>query len=158
MRLLDGDGIELVKYIQKKYEHIPVAVITAYGNMELAVTALKAGAFDFVSKPVNIQLLKNLVNAAKQQIDIDSPTLAQPQSQLLGNSDAITNIKKLAMKVAKSQAPVMIIGDSETGKELYTNEDALGNVWAVDSISLVDSADEILNKLKDCGTTITLAS
>ncbi|MAZ39299.1 MAG: sigma-54-dependent Fis family transcriptional regulator [Legionellales bacterium] len=116
MRLLDGDGISLVTYIQKHYEHIPVAVITAFGNMELAVNALKAGAFDFVSKPVDIQLLKNLIHAAEKQVST-KPLMAN-QVQLLGDSSAIIQIKSLALKVAKSQAPVMIFGDSGTGKEL----------------------------------------
>lgn len=116
MRMPDGDGIQLVKFIQANFEHIPVAVITAYGNMESAITALKAGAFDFVNKPVNIQILRNLINIAKEQIKPVSDR--QHQIALLGDSEAITQLKKMALKVAKSQAPVMIVGDSGTGKEL----------------------------------------
>ncbi|HED17371.1 MAG TPA: response regulator, partial [Gammaproteobacteria bacterium] len=64
MRLPDGNGIELVEHIQSHYPKLPVAVITAYGSMEAAVQALKAGAFDFVSKPVDLDMLRNLVNSA----------------------------------------------------------------------------------------------
>ena len=64
MRLPDGNGIELVEHIQSHYPTLPVAVITAYGSMEAAVHALKAGAFDFVSKPVDLEMLRNLVNSA----------------------------------------------------------------------------------------------
>ena len=64
MRLPDGDGLELVKKIQISHPELPIAVITAYGNMDLAVTALKSGAFDFVSKPLKLQVLRELVDAA----------------------------------------------------------------------------------------------
>ena len=64
MRLPDGDGLELVKQIQISHPELPIAVITAYGNMDLAVTALKSGAFDFVSKPLKLQVLRELVDAA----------------------------------------------------------------------------------------------
>lgn len=116
MRLPDGDGIEIVEYIQQTQPNLPVAVITAYGNMELAITALKAGAFDFVSKPVNLRMLRNLVNTA---IKLSKPDPARaPKHQLLGQSQALENLRQMIVKVSRSQAPVMITGDSGTGKEL----------------------------------------
>lgn len=85
MRLPDGNGIELVRHMQQYHGSIPVAVITAHGNMELAVEALKAGAFDFVSKPVDLPALRNLVATALRLAD-SRPRAAQ---DLTGASDVI---------------------------------------------------------------------
>ncbi len=119
MRLPDGSGIDLVKQIQRHYPDLPVAVITAHGNMEAAVAALKSGAFDFVSKPVDLAILRNLVTTAlkipatqKQTSDRRSRHL------LLGESEAMRNIRGKITKLARSQAPVYISGESGTGKEL----------------------------------------
>ncbi len=118
MRLPDGDGIELVGYMQKYFPKTPVAVITAFGNMELAITALKAGAFDFVSKPVDLQVLRDLVETAlKLSKPCDIKDDAQ-LPQLLGESVASHDLRKMIEKLARSQAPVLITGDSGTGKEL----------------------------------------
>ncbi len=114
MRLPDGNGIELVEYIQRKAPEMPVAVITAHGNIESAIAALKAGAFDFVSKPVDLHMLRNLVNSA---LKLATPT--QPETQnLLGGSALIQTIRVAIAKLARSQAPVYISGESGTGKEL----------------------------------------
>lgn len=121
MRLPDGSGIELVRHIQQQFPQLPVAVITAYGSMDSAVEALKAGAFDFVSKPVNLQVLRNLVaNSLKLESVASNPTRpAAPGAQLLlGESTAMTQIRALIGKIARSQAPIHISGESGTGKEL----------------------------------------
>ena len=118
MRLPDGNGIELVEHIQKNYPDTPVAVITAHGSMEAAISALKAGAFDFVSKPVDLQILRNLVNAALKLSQAQSKPGRNAALGLLGNSDAIKKIQATITKLARSQAPVYISGESGVGKEL----------------------------------------
>jgi two-component system response regulator PilR (NtrC family) len=121
MRLPDGNGIALVEHISSAYPQLPVAMITAHGNMESAVQALKAGAFDFVSKPVDLQILRRLVEAAlkldKAPTGI-APSVPAPADVLLGKSSAITEIHRMIAKLARSQAPVYISGESGTGKEL----------------------------------------
>lgn len=118
MRLPDGNGIELVEHVQKNYKDLPIAVITAHGNMESAVHALKAGAFDFVSKPVDIQILRNLVSAATT-IPEKTKEAASNQSQIsiTGKSAAVKNLLKSIAKLARNQAPVFIHGESGSGKE-----------------------------------------
>ena len=114
MRLPDGTGLELVQHIQQRYPQIPVAMITAYGNIETAINALKAGAFDFLSKPVDLGRLRELVASAL--------LLAAPGStidrRLLGDSLPMRNLRKQIDKLARSQAPVYISGESGSGKEL----------------------------------------
>lgn len=117
MRLPDGDGIEMVSYVQQHHPEIPIAVITAHGNMELAVRALKAGAFDFVSKPVDIQILRNLVSSAITLPDEDSSTVKAGRTTITGVSPAVTVLTKKIAKLARSQAPVFIHGESGSGKE-----------------------------------------
>jgi len=121
MRLPDGSGIELVELIGKKLPQLPVAVITAHGNMESAVQALKAGAFDFVSKPVDLQILRRLVQTAlklEQGETVLQPAKKDGASEqvLLGESSAINKIRTLIQRLARSQAPVYISGESGTGK------------------------------------------
>jgi two-component system response regulator PilR (NtrC family) len=115
MKLGDGNGLELVRHIQQYHPRLPVAVITAFGNVENAVESLKAGAFDYVSKPVRLEDLRNLVSTALRLAD--APPAAGPTS-LLGESAPIQAIRALIAKVARSQAPVHLSGDSGTGKEL----------------------------------------
>ena len=114
MRLPDGNGLELVQHIQQRYPQVPVAMITAYGNVETAINALKAGAFDFLSKPVDLGRLRELVANAL--------LLAVPGSaidrRLLGDSLPMRNLRKQIDKLARSQAPVYISGESGSGKEL----------------------------------------
>ena len=117
MRLPDGDGIEMVKYIQQHHPNIPIAVITAHGNMELAVKALKAGAFDFVSKPVDIQILRNLVSSATTLPEEDSGETESSKTTITGQSPVVDTMKKKIAKLARSQAPVFIHGESGSGKE-----------------------------------------
>ena len=120
MRLPDGDGLDLVAWIQQHRASVPVAVITAHGNVESAVRALKLGAFDFVSKPLDLGVLRKLVGsairlAAAGGSDATS-TLRGPR--LLGSSPAMEQLREMIARVARSQAPVHICGESGTGKEL----------------------------------------
>lgn len=117
MRLPDGDGIELVEHIQANYPRLPVAVITAYGNMRAAVNSLKAGAFDFVSKPVDLEILRNLVNTALKIDERGAEGKRAKDSGLLGSSPQVQILRKTIVKLARSQAPVYIHGESGTGKE-----------------------------------------
>lgn len=118
MRLPDGDGLELVQWIQQYSPTVPVAIITAHGNMETAVRALKLGAFDFVSKPLDLAGLRKLVaTALKMSEDPDSETgVFGPR--LIGASPAMRTMREMIGRVARSQAPVHISGESGTGKEL----------------------------------------
>ncbi len=121
MRLPDGDGIELVKTIQRDYAQTPVAVITAHGSMELAVEALKAGAFDFVSKPLKLKVLRDLVDTAlrlAKKNESSTSNKNRADKQLLGETAVICDVKNKIAKLARSQAPVYISGESGTGKEL----------------------------------------
>ena len=130
MKLPDGTGFDVVRYIQREFPHIPVAVITAFGSMDAAVEALKAGAYDFVSKPVDLAKLRDLVQTAlklSQQnvpnndssIDTDEADNSNP---IIGKSPAIKQLKNTISKLARSQAPVFIHGASGTGKELVAKQ------------------------------------
>ncbi|HZR37173.1 MAG TPA: sigma-54 dependent transcriptional regulator [Nevskia sp.] len=117
MRLPDGDGLGVLQHIQSHRPGLPVAVITAYGNAQAAVESLKAGAFDFVSKPVDLQALRKLVDAA---LKLRTPAAAAPVADggLLGRAPAVDNLRAMVERLARSQAPVHIAGESGTGKEL----------------------------------------
>jgi len=122
MRLPDGNGIDLVDYIQTNNPSVPTAVITAHGNMESAVSALKNGAFDFVSKPVDLSVLRNLVSTA---LLLSKPAVENKdahESPLLGNSIIMQFLRKRINKLARSQAPVYISGESGSGKELVARQ------------------------------------
>ncbi len=119
MRLPDGNGIELVEYVQQHHNGLPIAVITAHGNMESAVKALKAGAFDFVSKPVDIQILRNLVAAATSSLPKSEKAdhKGGAKTTITGKSPLIEALRKNIFKLARNQAPVFIHGESGSGKE-----------------------------------------
>ena len=129
MRLPDGNGLDLVREIAENHPQLPAAVITAHGKIEDAVLALKIGAFDFVSKPVDLSILRKLVNTALklrgEETDKASPAVAVEDSRktdqlekLTGNSEAIEKCKAMIRKLARSQAPVLVSGESGSGKEL----------------------------------------
>jgi len=149
MKLPDGNGVEFLREIKSKHPDLPVAVITAHGNMDAAVEAMKNGAYDFVSKPVDIHQLRKLVTAAVAQSHkaandenvnpaktalspevavtarVQSPAELEPckpnlagTEQIIGSSQAITDLKTMVLKLARTNAPVWINGESGTGKEL----------------------------------------
>ena len=120
MRLPDGSGIDLISEISQQYPDTPVAMITAFGNVDAAVEALKAGAFDFVAKPVELSVLRDLVRHA---LDLKEKPAVQPNpenlaTRLYGESPAMAQLRETIVKVARSQAPVYIAGESGVGKEL----------------------------------------
>lgn len=114
MRLPDGDGLQVVRHIAQHNLDVPVAVITAHGNMENAVTAFKAGAFDYLSKPVSLDQLRTLVKSALK-LPHAGPS---GDKLLLGHSAAMQKVRDLIKRVARSEAPVHISGESGSGKEL----------------------------------------
>ncbi|PIE82183.1 MAG: sigma-54-dependent Fis family transcriptional regulator [Cardiobacteriales bacterium] len=134
MRLPDGDGLNLVAHIQKNYPQLPVCVITAHGNMELAVKALKLGAFDFVNKPFDLKQLRSMAQAAMKLMEDDenqdvgvatapakkgTPSASQNKAvNIIGDSPVMKKLDAIIKKLARSQAPVFIHGESGTGKEL----------------------------------------
>src|SRR4249919_19777 len=117
MRLPDGTGLDLITHMSQRYPETPVAMITAYGNVEAAVNALKAGAFDFVTKPVDLAVLRRLVQHA---LDLNEQRRSQQpaSNRLIGDSPAMQQLRATIAKLARSQAPVYISGESGVGKEL----------------------------------------
>ena len=120
MRLPDGEGLEIVRLLAAQGNDVPVAVITAHGSTENAVSALKAGAFDYLSKPLSLEQLRTLVKSALSLPDRAVPAV-RPGSgslQLLGESPPIQHVRAMITKLARSQAPVYLTGESGSGKEL----------------------------------------
>ena len=126
MRLPDGDGLDLVAHIQSEYPGLPVAVITAYGSIDTAIRALKLGAFDFVTKPVELKALRELVRHALRLdgggADDGGGGEAAGQRGLLGQSHAMVQLRGQIEKLARNQAPVFIHGESGTGKEVIARQ------------------------------------
>jgi two-component system response regulator PilR (NtrC family) len=120
LNLPDGDGIDIVRWAQHNKSDLPIAVITAHGNMDTAITAMKAGAFDFISKPVDLELLRSTIKTAIKLHSAKSPNAHA--SPLLGDTDIIHTLHQQITKVSRSQAPVYISGESGTGKELAARE------------------------------------
>jgi two-component system response regulator PilR (NtrC family) len=118
MRLPDGNGIDLVEHIQATQPSLPVAMITAHGNVDSAIRALKAGAFDFISKPVALEKLRSLISAALELDPVDSVSRAPSNDELIGDTDTMDRLRKQIGKLARSQAPVHIRGESGSGKEV----------------------------------------
>ena len=114
MRMPDGEGLDIIRYIQSKGLDVPVAVITAYGSTDNAVAALKAGAFDYLAKPVALDQLRTLV---KSVLALEESPVSQQDRPLLGESAAIRHTLELIAKLARSQAPVYVTGESGSGKE-----------------------------------------
>ena len=119
MRLPDGDGLDLVEYIQELGMPLPVAVITAHGSMDIAIKAMKKGAFDFLSKPVDLVALRQLVaNAMQASHPAELEKDRRTRDTLLGDSEVMCEIRSKIQKVARNQAPIYISGESGSGKEL----------------------------------------
>ena len=118
MRLPDGSGQEIIALVAAQYPETPIAMITAYGNVDAAVDALKAGAFDFVSKPVDISVLRRLVQTALKLSEEKRAEQSNSGNKLIGDSAPMNDLRATIAKVARSQAPVYIAGESGTGKEL----------------------------------------
>ena len=123
LKLPDGTGLDIVKFISKNYAKTPVAVITAHGSMDLAIEALKLGAFDFVNKPLELsrlrQLVENALKVAENTNKLNCKEVYDPFSnRLIGQSNAIAQLKTTIQKLARSQAPVFLWGESGTGKEV----------------------------------------
>ncbi|HBD11402.1 MAG TPA: sigma-54-dependent Fis family transcriptional regulator [Porticoccaceae bacterium] len=118
MRLPDGDGLALIEHIQQEYPQTPVAMITAYGNTDIAVEALKRGAFDFVSKPIQLPKLRSMVTTALELNNTDSPKVDTSNWNFVGSSAAMDELRAKIARVARSQAPVYISGESGSGKEM----------------------------------------
>lgn len=117
MRLPDGLGLELVQLINLNYPGLPVAVITAYGSAENAVSALKAGAFDYITKPISLKQLRPLVESALK-LSSHHDDQSTNTVDLIGDSPAMSHVRAMIAKLARSQAPVYISGESGSGKEL----------------------------------------
>ncbi len=119
MKLPDGDGLALVELMQMNYGQVPVIVITAFGSMDIAVRAMKLGAFDFLSKPVDLPALRQLVqNALQLSGPVQKAKDRRMRDILLGDSPVMRDIRSKIQKLARSQAPVYISGESGSGKEL----------------------------------------
>lgn len=117
MKLPDGQGLEIIEHIQDNLPELPVAMITAFSSVETAISALKAGAFDFVNKPIDIERLRQLIETALK-LELTAPAHNFHQVQLLGNAPAIEKLRSQINKLARSQAPVYISGESGSGKEV----------------------------------------
>jgi len=122
MRLPDGEGLELIEHISEHHPACPVAIITAYGSAESAVASLKAGAFDFVSKPIDVAGLRSLVAQALKLAGLNHDAPPHPSldvsPRLVGDTPAMQRLRETISRLARSQAPVHITGESGTGKEL----------------------------------------
>ncbi len=120
MQLPDGNGIDLVRHLNTHHPETPVAMITAFGSVEAAIDALKAGAFDFVQKPIDLEQLRQLVGSALQlHSDEPAPNAeAIPTARLIGDSQAMGRLRQQIQKLARSQAPIYISGESGSGKEV----------------------------------------
>ncbi|AWL27841.1 sigma-54-dependent Fis family transcriptional regulator [Acinetobacter defluvii] len=123
LNLPDGSGLDLVKHVTQNYPKVPIAVLTAYGNMEIAIASLKAGAFDFVNKPINQQHLHQLLTKALHVplVDYSEDNLQLEHQLLIGESKPMLKLKDTIKKVARSQAPVFISGESGTGKDVVAH-------------------------------------
>lgn len=116
MQLPDGNGLDIIRHISEQHPHTPVAMITAFGSMDTAISALKAGAFDFVQKPIDLEQLRKLVESALKLSG--GPQDDRSAVTLLGNSSEITDLRAQISKLSRSQAPIYIGGESGSGKEV----------------------------------------
>lgn len=114
MRLGDGSGIDLISYVSEHYANMPIAMITAYGDVQSAVNALKAGAYDFVSKPVDLGTLRKLVEQALALRELHR----LPVSDMVGESSGLKHLREQIERLARSLAPVLIVGEVGVGKQV----------------------------------------
>lgn len=118
MKLPDGSGMDIIQQVQQHRPELPIAMITAFGSVETAIDALKAGAFDFITKPIDLERLRNLITTGLRLEEQPEPIGYQGTVQLIGNTPAIKELRKQIAKVARSQAPIYISGESGSGKEV----------------------------------------
>src|SRR5699024_4757318 len=126
LKLPDGNGFEIIEYIQERKPNLPVAMMTAHGNVESAIEALKMGAFDFISKPFELEHLRRLALSAVQtktvlsEQEATQKTITKKPNKygMYGTSQAMDEVRRIISRLARSQAPVYINGESGTGKEL----------------------------------------
>jgi len=117
LKLPDGDGLEILHWVQEHKPQLPVAVFTAHGNMDIAINAMKSGAFDFISKPVELTQLRKLIDSAVKLV-AQEKSHKPAESTLLGHAPSMVKLRNQIQKVCRSQAPIFISGESGTGKEL----------------------------------------
>ena len=118
MKLPDGNGLQFIEHVQQHHEGLPVAVITAFGSIDLAIESMKAGAFDFLSKPIDLERLRVLVGNALRVGSADTALRHPADVQLLGDTEPMQSLRAQIARLARSQAPVYITGESGTGKEM----------------------------------------
>jgi two-component system response regulator PilR (NtrC family) len=118
MQLPDGNGLELVRRIGSDHPGLPVAVITAFGSMDTAIEALKAGAFDFVQKPVDLEQLRALIDSALKLSTLPGPNGSHERTRMTGTSPAMVQLREQIVRLARSQAPIYVSGESGSGKEI----------------------------------------
>lgn len=118
MKLPDGNGMQIIQHIQQSTPQTPVAMITAFGNVETAIGALKAGAFDFITKPIDLERLRNLIQTCLRLEEGGEPVGYNNTAQLLGNTAVMKELRRQIQKMARSQAPIYISGESGSGKEV----------------------------------------
>src|SRR5690606_11509144 len=118
MKLPDGTGMELIQHIQRHHPQLPVAMITAFGSVDTAIEALKAGAFDFLTKPIDLERLRSLIQSSLRLEQRSEPIGYGGAVQLIGDSPAMQALRRQIAKVARSQAPIYISGESGAGKEV----------------------------------------
>jgi len=118
MKLPDGTGLQLLEHVQQRHDGMPVAVITAFGSVDLAIESMKAGAFDFLTKPIDLERLRNLVTNALRLGAANATLQCPDQVQLLGDTEPMVQLRQQIVRLSRSQAPVYITGESGTGKEL----------------------------------------
>ena len=118
MQLPDGTGMDIIQHIQRETPQLPVAMITAFGSVEVAIAALKAGAFDFISKPLDIERLRGLVQTCLRLEGGTEPIGYGDNTQLVGETAVVKDLRRQIAKMARSQAPIYISGESGSGKEV----------------------------------------
>lgn len=118
MKLPDGSGMDIIQHIQRELPQLPVAMLTAFGNIETAIGALKAGAFDFITKPIDLERLRTLIQSSLRLDDSSEPVGYSDTAQLIGNTPIMKELRKQIQKMARSQAPIYISGESGSGKEV----------------------------------------